>query len=102
LLNILRITLVCTSPLMHMIHKFDLLMELLSFCIFLLQLLNLLSKSLSVLSLISVLSSSPALLSSTYSSLLDWLSLVIFIWFKKILFPEFLFDSLFWVFPYLC
>jgi hypothetical protein len=57
------------SPLMPMILRFGLLMELLSSCIFLSQLLSCLTK---VFSLISILSWSSEILSSTCSHLLEW------------------------------
>jgi hypothetical protein len=43
-----------------------------------------LSKNSSVFSLISILSLSPEILSSTCSSLLEWLLTVFFIWFKEL------------------
>jgi hypothetical protein len=45
------------------------------------------------------LSLSPEILSSTCSSLLEWLSPEFFIWLKKLLFPGLPFDSFFWDFP---
>jgi hypothetical protein len=68
---------------MPMILRFDLLIELLSFCMFLSQLLSLLSNNSSVLSLISVLFLSPEVLSFAWSSWLGWLSTLLFIWFKE-------------------
>jgi hypothetical protein len=81
LLNILYIPLASISfpSSMPMIHRFGLLMELLSSCIFLLQFLSLLSKS-SVFSLISILYLSSEILSSTFPSLLEWLSTVFIDW----------------------
>jgi hypothetical protein len=104
LLNILWISLACTSslPLMLMIGNFGLLMVLLSSCVFLSQHLSLLSKSSAVFSLRSVLSSSPEILSSTCFSVLDWLSPVFLFDLRNFLFIGFLFDSFFLGFPYLC
>jgi hypothetical protein len=66
-------------PLFSFFDACGLLMESLSSCVFLSQLLNLQYKSTSVFSLISIVSSSPEILSSAYSSLLEWLSPVFFI-----------------------
>jgi hypothetical protein len=81
LLNILCIPLVCTSSHSSMLLslRIDLLMEWLSSCIFLSQVLSCLTEIYSVISLISILSSSPEILSSTCSSLLEWPPGVIFI-----------------------
>jgi hypothetical protein len=81
--NILHILLACTSSpsSMTIIPKFGLLMEPLSSCVFLSQLLSLLSKSSYVFSLISTLSLSPEILSSSCPSLLECLCIVFFIWF---------------------
>jgi hypothetical protein len=76
--------------LMPMFCRFGLLMESLSFCVFLFQLLTLLSKRSSVFSLIFIFSSSPEILSSTCSSLLQWL------------FLDFLFDLWNFLFPGFC
>jgi hypothetical protein len=99
LLNILHITLACPSSpsSTSMIHRFGLLIESLSFCIFLLQLLSLLPKN-SILSLTSILPSSPEIVSSTYSSMLEWLSTAFFIDLRNFLFPGFLFDFFFFFF----
>jgi hypothetical protein len=45
--------------------------------------------------------SSPKILSSTCSSLLQWLLTICFSWFKEFLFPGVLFDFFSWDFPYL-
>jgi hypothetical protein len=63
---------------MPMIFKFCLLMESESSCIFLSQILSILSKESSLFFLIFILSLSPEILSSTCSSLLEWLSTVFF------------------------
>jgi hypothetical protein len=77
LLNILCIPLPCTSSpsSMSMILRFGLLMEFLGSCVFPSELLSCLIKSSSVFSLISVLSLSSKILSSSCSSLLEWLPL---------------------------
>jgi hypothetical protein len=74
LLNILHIPLACTySPSsIPMILRFSLLMESVSSCILLSQLLSYLTKISCVFSLISILSLSSETLSSTCSSLLEW------------------------------
>jgi hypothetical protein len=59
-----------------MILRFGLLMKLVSSYIFLLQDLSCLTNSSSVFPLISILSSSSEILSSAYSSLLEWPSTV--------------------------
>jgi hypothetical protein len=60
----------------YIIYPFGLLMELLNSYIFLSQLLSCLTKISSVFALISILSLSSEILSSTCSSLLEWLSTV--------------------------
>jgi hypothetical protein len=73
----------CTSSpsSMPMILRFGLLMESVSSCIFLLKVLSCLTNSSSVFPLISILSSSSESLSSAYSSLLEWPSIVFYICF---------------------
>jgi hypothetical protein len=74
LLNILWIPFACISSSysMPMILRFGLLMELVSFCIFLSQILNCLTNSYLGFPLISILYSSSEILSFACSSLLDW------------------------------
>jgi hypothetical protein len=49
------------------------------------------------------LSSSPEILSSTFSNLLRWLSSVFFIWFKELFISRVsVWFFFFWGFPYLC
>jgi hypothetical protein len=72
--------LVCTSSpcSIPMILRFGLLMDLLSSCIFLSQLLNCLSKISFVFSLVLILSLNSEVQSSTCSTLLEWTSTVFF------------------------
>jgi hypothetical protein len=71
-----------------MILKFGLSMESLSSCIFLSQLLNCLTKIYSAFNLISILSSISGILSPTWSTLLQWLSTVFFVWLKGLFIPR--------------
>jgi hypothetical protein len=81
LLTILHIPLAGTSSpsLTPRSHRFGLLMDSQSSCAFLLQFLSLLSKNSSVFFFNIYLSLSPGILSSTCSSLLEWLLTVFFI-----------------------
>jgi hypothetical protein len=117
LLNMLWLPFAWTSypSSMPMILRFGLLMELVSSCIFLSQVMSHLNNSSSVLSLISFLSLSSEILSSIYSSLLEWPSTVfcVSVWFfllrfsilwvtSSLIFSIFIFNSfisLFILFP---
>jgi hypothetical protein len=96
--------LTCTSfpSLIPMICRFGLLMKSQRFFIFLSQLFHLFSKySVFFFSLQSVLSWSPEILPSACSSLLEWLLIVVFIWFKEVsisgVYLFFFWDFLFFV-----
>jgi hypothetical protein len=78
------------------------LLELLSSCIFLSQLLSCFTEIFSAFSLFSILSLSSENLSSTYYSLLEWPSTVIFVWLKGFFISRISVDSFFWGFLYLC
>jgi hypothetical protein len=92
LLSILQIPFACTSypSSMPMILRFGLLMELVSSCIFLSQVLSCLTNSSSIFHLISISCSSSEILSSTCSNLLDWPFIVFYI----------SVSFFFWGFPY--
>jgi hypothetical protein len=81
LLNMLSMPMACTSSLssMPMINRSGLLMELQSSYILHLYFFILLSMDYSVFSIISTLSSSPEMLSYTCFSLMEWLSIAVFI-----------------------
>jgi hypothetical protein len=76
---------------MPMILRFGFLMELVSSCIFLSQVLSCLTNSSSTFPLITMSSSSYEILSSVCSILLEWPSIFLFV---------FLLHSFFWGFPY--
>jgi hypothetical protein len=101
--NILFIPLAWTSsPSLPMICRFGLFRELLSSCILFYQLFSLLSKNSSYFSLISILSSIPEILCSTCSSLLEWLSIVFFIWVNELFISRISVWFFFWDFLNLC
>jgi hypothetical protein len=87
--------------LMPLVHKFGLLMEVQISYIFLLQLFSSLSKNTSVFffNIYFIFRPWNSVFHLFQSS--EWLSNVIFIWFKEFFFPGFLFESFFWDFPYL-
>jgi hypothetical protein len=101
LLNILHIPLAYTSsPLsMPMILRSGFLMEPLSSCIFLSQLLSFWLRVVFFFNLYFILSSE--ILSSTCSTLLEWPSTIFFVFFnvRDFLFTGFPFDSFFWDIP---